>query len=283
MEEDLKSCGDNREMSRICKSSSSSTDRVVLQLQCSMLNNSKPEYHSDSSSDKDVAPNRIEIAAREQILQNLASQITANHHEDKPNKLCFGSNLELRKRVSSSSSESSCESGLSPPKASCCSAEPNLPYFPQTPSTPCQSLFRTEGTNIWPVSNPATALPSLCCDRSVDCQTALPDFFSPQPPLGQTNNRLTPRNSLTCFLTTSTPASQSRLRVPTSTRGLIDANHSSCLLTPIADENNSMSPITRSTQKMSKAMQVSCVSYVLHSLFPKHMCIMLCLNRYKCQ
>jgi hypothetical protein len=118
-------------------------------------------------------------------------------------------------------------------------------------------LPENQGTNIWPVSNPAAALPASCCDFSVDCQTALPGFFSSSPLLGHTNSRLTPRNALTCFLTTSTPASQSRLRVPCSTRGPIDANHSSCLLTPIADENNSMSPITRSTQKMSKAMQVS--------------------------
>lgn len=280
MEEDLQSCGDKGEMSRICKSPLRSTDRVVLQRQCSMLNNSKPEYHSDSSNDKDIARNGIEIAAREQVLQNLASQIAANHHhEDKKNKLFSGTTLEMRKRVSSSSLESSHEDGPSPPKASCCSADPNLPSLSYTPSTPCQSVFRNEGTDIWPVSNHATTLPSSSCDRSVDCETALPGFFTPQPPLGHTNNRLTPRNALTCFLTTSTPASQSRLRVPSSTRGLIGANHSSCLLTPIADENNSMSPITRSTQKMSKAMQVSCVCYVLYSLFPKHVCIMLCLGR----
>ncbi|PNF26274.1 hypothetical protein B7P43_G02660 [Cryptotermes secundus] len=255
MDEDSRSCGDKDEMSRICKSPLSSTDCVVLQLQCSMLNNSKREKHSDSSSNKDTAPDGTEIAAREQILQNLASQIAANHHEDKTNKLLSGSALGSRKRVSSSSLESSCENGLSPPKASCCSADPNLPSLSHTPSTPCQSMCRNEGTNIWPVSNPATALPSSCCDRSVDCQIALPGFFSPQPPLGHTNNRLTPRNTLTYFLTTSTPASQSRLRMPSSTRGPIDANHSSCLLTPIADDNSSMSPITRSTQKMSKAMQ----------------------------
>ncbi|KAJ4439220.1 hypothetical protein ANN_07339 [Periplaneta americana] len=57
--------------------------------------------------------------------------------------------------------------------------------------------------------------------------------------------RLTPRNALPCLLATSTPAA----RVCSS------ANHSSCLLTPIGDENSSMSPITRSTQKMPKAMQ----------------------------
>lgn len=282
VDEDSQSCGDKDEMSRICKSPLSSTDCVVLQLQCSMLNNSKPEKHSDSSNNKDTAPNGTEIATREQILQNLASQIAANHHEDKTNKLLSGSALGLRKRVSSSSLESSRENGLSPPKASCCSADPNLASLSHTPSTPCQSICRNEGTNIWPVSNPATALPS-CCDRSVDCQIALPGFFSPQPPLGHTNNRLTPQNTLTCFLTTSTPASQSRLRMPSSTRGLIDANHSSCLLTPIADDNNSMSPITRSTQKMSKAMQVSCVCYVPRSLFPKHVCIVLCIGRVKCQ
>jgi hypothetical protein len=120
-------------------------------------------------------------------------------------------------------------------------------------------LPENKGTNIWPVSNTtavAAALPASCCDFSVDCQTVLPGF-SPSPLLGHTNSRLTPRNALTFFLTTSTPASQSRLRVPCSTRGPVDANPSSCLLTPIADENNSMSPITRSTQKMSKAMQVS--------------------------
>ncbi|PNF26273.1 hypothetical protein B7P43_G02660 [Cryptotermes secundus] len=147
MDEDSRSCGDKDEMSRICKSPLSSTDCVVLQLQCSMLNNSKREKHSDSSSNKDTAPDGTEIAAREQILQNLASQIAANHHEDKTNKLLSGSALGSRKRVSSSSLESSCENGLSPPKASCCSADPNLPSLSHTPSTPCQSMCRNEGND----------------------------------------------------------------------------------------------------------------------------------------
>jgi hypothetical protein len=143
-----------------------------------------------------------------------------------------------------------------------------LPSLSCTPVTTCHSMSRTEVVNTRSVSKPAasaTSLPALCCDRSVDYQTALPGLVSPPPPLGHTNNRLTPRNALTCFLSTSTPASQSRLR---GSRGPIEANHSSCLLTPIADENSSMSPITRSTQKMSKAMQVSC-----------HMsCSLLCMH-----
>lgn len=283
MEEDSHSYVDQDEMPRMHKSRISSTNCVPLQLQCTMLNNSKPERHSDSSNNKDVGHHGTEIAATEEILQNLASQIAANHHDDKKDELFSGSILDSRKRVSSTSSESSCENGISPPKASCCSADLNLPSSSHTPSTPCQSLPENQGTDIRPVSNltaVAAALPALCCDFSVDCQTALPGFFSPSPLLGHTNSRLTPRNALTCFLTTSTPASQSRLRVPCSTRGPIDANHSSCLLTPIADENNSMSPITRSTQKMSKAMQVS--MSMSCSLFPKHVCVMFSLGREKC-
>ncbi|XP_021919562.1 uncharacterized protein LOC110829787 isoform X2 [Zootermopsis nevadensis] len=256
MEEDSHSYVGQDEMSRLHKSLISSTNCVPLQLQYTMLNNSKPERHSDSSNNKDIV-HGTETTATEEILQKLASQIAANHHDDKKNELFSGSILDSRKRVSTTSFESSCENGISPPKASCCSADLNLPSSSCTPSTPCQSLAENQGTDIWPVSNPsatAAALPASC-DFSVDCQTALPGFFSPSPPLGHTNIRLTPRNALTGFLTTSTPASQSRLRVPCSTRGPFDANQSSCLLTPIADESNSMSPITRSTQKMSKAMQ----------------------------
>ncbi|KAG8227739.1 hypothetical protein J437_LFUL008383 [Ladona fulva] len=62
-------------------------------------------------------------------------------------------------------------------------------------------------------------------------------------------------------LVTSTPASYShryptRLRMRTSLETSLLYHHTSCMLTPgTSDENNSMSPITRSTQKMSKAMQ----------------------------
>jgi len=254
MEEYSHSYVDQNEMPGIHKSPLSSTNSA-LQLRYTRLNKSISDRHSDSSNNKDTAHKGIEISAREEILENLASQIAANHHEDKANELLSGSILESRKRVSATGSEL-CENSISPPKASCCSADTDPPSSSHTPTTPCQSVPRNEGTNIWSVSNPA-ALPASFCDCSADYHTALPGFFSPPPPLGRTNNRLTPRNALTCFLTTSTPSSQSRLRVSCSTRGPTDANHSSCLLTPIADENNSMSPITRSTQKMSKAMQVS--------------------------
>jgi hypothetical protein len=256
VDEDSHSYSDQDEVPGIRDSCLSNTDCVLLQLQYTTH-----DTHTDFRN-KDVADNRIEITARKEILQNLASQIAAKHREDEKNELLSGSTSESRKRASPTSSVL-CENDVSPPKASCCSADPDLPSLSHTPSTPCHSLSRTEGANTQSVSKPAASaatLPALCCDRSVDCQTALPGFFSPPPPLGRTNNRLTPRNVLTCFLSTSTPASQSRLRV---SRGPIEANHSSCLLTPIADENSSMSPITRSTQKMSKAMQVSCVLYVM--------------------
>lgn len=254
MDEDSRSYSDQDEVPGIHDSHLSNTNCVLLHLQYTT---------PDRNSGSDVSNNRNEIAARKEILQNLASQIAARHRKDETNELLSGSTSESRKRASAISSESLCENGVSPPKASCCAADPSLPSLSHNPTTPCHSVSRNEGADTQPVSKPAAsaaALPALCCDRSVDCQTALPGFFSPPPPLGHTNNRLTPRNALTCFRSTSTPASQSRLRVP---RGPIEANHSSCLLTPIADENSSMSPITRSTQKMSKAMQVSCLLHVM--------------------
>lgn len=257
VDEDSSSYSDQDEVPGIHDSCITNTNCVLLQLQYTTH-----DRHSDSRN-KDVANNTTEIAARKEILQNLASQIAAKHREDEKNELLSGSTSESRKRASPTSSVLSCEIGASPPKASCCSADPDLPSLSHTPTTPCQSVSRTEGVNTQSVSKPADSaanLPALCCDRSVHCQTALPGFFSPPPPLGHTNNRLTPRNALTCFLSTSTPASQSRMRV---SRGPIEANHSSCLLTPIADENSSMSPITRSTQRMPKAMQVSCLLYVM--------------------
>jgi len=256
-DEDSNSYSDQDEVPGIRDSCLNNTNCVLLQLQYTTH-----DRHSDSRN-RDVANNTTEIAARKEILQNLARQIAAKHRDDEKNELLSGSTSESRKRASPTSSVLSCEKGASPPKASCCSADPDLPSLSHTPTTPCQSVSRTEGANTQSVSKPAASaanLPALCCDRSVDCQTALPGFFSPPPPVGYTNNRLTPRNALTCFLSTSTPASQSRMRV---SRGLIEANHNSCLLTPIADENSSMSPITRSTQKMSKAMQVSCLLYVM--------------------
>jgi hypothetical protein len=257
MEEDSQSYGHQDEVPGIRDSHLSNTNCVLLQLQ-----HTTHDRHSDSRN-KDVANNKTEITVRKEILENLAIQIAAKHREDETDHMLSGSTSESRKRASATSSELPCENGVSPPKASCCSADPDLPSLSHTPTTLCHSVSRTEGANTQSVSKPAAsaaALPALCCDRSVDCQTALPGFFSPPPPLGHTNNRLTPRNVLPCFLSTSTPASQSRLRVP---RGPIEANHSSCLLTPIPDENSSMSPITRSTQKMSKAMQVSWLLYVV--------------------
>jgi len=257
VDEDSSSYSDHDEVPGIHDSCLTNTNCVLLQ-----LHYTTHDRHSNSRN-KDVANNTTEIAARKEILQNLARQIAAKHHEDEKNELLSGSTSESRKRASPASSLLSNENDASRPKASCCSADPDLPPLSHAPTTPCQSVSRTEGANTQSVSKPvasAANLPALCCDRSVDCQTALPGLFSPPPPLGHTNNRLTtPRNALTCFLGTSTPASQSRMRV---SRGPIEANHS-CLLTPIADENSSMSPITRSTQKMSKAMQVSCLLYVV--------------------
>lgn len=252
VDEDSNSYSDQDEVPGIRDSCLTNTNCVLLQLQYTTH-----DRLSDSRS-KDVAYDRTDITATKDILQNLASQIAAKHREDEKDEPSSGRASESRKRASPTGSALSCENGTSPPKASCRSADPSLPSLSCTPVTPCHSVSRTEVANKRSVSRPAassTNLPALCCDRSVDCQTALPGLFSPPPPLGHTNNRLTPRNALACFLSTSTPASQSRLRV---SRGLIEANHSSCLLTPIADENSSMSPITRSTQKMSKAMQVSC-------------------------
>ncbi|KAJ9581003.1 hypothetical protein L9F63_023814, partial [Diploptera punctata] len=81
------------------------------------------------------------------------------------------------------------------------------------------------------------------CENNSSCKVRC---SSPDQDTGSNDKLTTPRNVVACFLSTSTPASQYRLR------GTVDAN---CVLTPIADENNSMSPITRSTQKMPKAMQ----------------------------
>lgn len=267
VDEDSNSCSDQDEVPGLRDSCLTNTKCVLLQLQYTTH-----DRHSDSRN-KDVANNSTEIAARKEILQNLARQIAAKHREDGENEPLSGSTSESRKRASPPTLVLSRENGASPPKASRCSTDPDLPSLSHTLTTPCQSVSRTEGANTQSVSKPAAGaanLPALCCDRSVDCQTALPGFFSPPPPLGHTNNRLTPRNALTCFLSTSTPASQSRIR---ASRGPIEANHNSCLLTPIADENSSMSPITRSTQKMSKAMQVSCLLYVM--FFVTYACICL--------
>jgi hypothetical protein len=141
VDEDSNSCSDQDEVPGIRDSCLTNTKCVLLQLQYAAH-----DRHSDSRN-KDIANSTTEIAARKEILQNLARQIAAKHCEDEKNELLSGSTSESRKRASPPSSVLSCENGASPPKASCCSADPDLPSLSHTPATPCQSVSRTEGNN----------------------------------------------------------------------------------------------------------------------------------------
>ena len=210
-----------------------SSTNCVAQLNSSVPRNSKSEISLNVSECKDTDI-MLENNDREAVLKNLASQISAKYMERKTNEICLGSIIGTRKRLSpSANSETSYEKNSSP-KVRCLSEDRDPPssFVLSTPDQSKPELSsRDQGMGTLPVSN--------------EC------FFSPPSIVGGTNRLTTPRNAKACFLTTSTPASQYRLRGP------VDVNHSNCVLTPIADENNSMSPITRSTQKMPKAMQVS--------------------------
>ncbi|PSN46208.1 hypothetical protein C0J52_13145 [Blattella germanica] len=207
-----------------------STSCVLTELRHSMLNNSKPENSSTSSGPSAV-------------LKNLATQIAAKYNEG---DACPDTSFESQKRKFSS--QNTKDSDSTSPKMLCASGDHNSPtQILSTPKLSSEPSYKDQGTE----SNCAALQVSSCSRSAANSLSPLPCFFSPPPLVGNTI-RLTNR---TCFLTTSTPASQSRLKKSNSARGAVDANHSNCLLTPLADENNSMSPITRSTQKMPKAMQ----------------------------
>lgn len=89
---------------------------------------------------------------------------------------------------------------------------------------PEESLLKT------PVQKPINNS-NLIRSTNIDCFLSSPNNTNRLP------IRLGPKSHL--IMTTSTPAPSS-----------------GCLLTPVVDKNNSMSPITRSTQRMPKSMQV---------------------------
>jgi hypothetical protein len=163
MDKDSHLYSDQDEVLGIRDSCLTNTNCVLLQLRYTTH-----DRHSDSRN-KDIANDRTDITARKEILQNIAGQITAKHHEDEKNELSSGSTSESRKRASPTGSVLSCENASSPPKGSCCSADPDMPSLSNTLTTPCHSVSSTESAKTQSVSKPASSanLPALCCDRFI--------------------------------------------------------------------------------------------------------------------
>ncbi|KAK7791991.1 hypothetical protein R5R35_007978 [Gryllus longicercus] len=187
----------------------------------------------------------INTSLRDAILHNLAHQVAQQHSPNSDSGV-------LRKPLIHCCQE---KGNSSPLHSTSSAGESSTCVSNSIVKGACKA--RNEDTNDAPVSSDS----ALCV--TPDEQSAV----SPQLLLGftpcvatATNKLTTPQKEQINSLVTSTPASQYFTRVSGSVIGPYDIkqtslNHSNCFLTPIADENNSMSPITRSTQRMSKAMQ----------------------------
>lgn len=185
----------------------------------------------DSESNKNEENDII----RRSLLKNLAQQIQEN------NKSIDNASLTISN--SQFSSMMSIQNDSHSP-----SAEHFVTDCSQISTTP----MRNARNNLLKNSNNC-AVHSSPAVSAIDSPTVLSNFCSPLVMQGTLNNQIASWSSSRTTLITSTPA----MRMPS-----INNDYSECKTTSLnhsflmSDDNNSMSPISRSTQKMPKSMQV---------------------------